>query len=94
VLEVVTSTVVDAPAANVALVVPDEAKTADWICATDASVNVAVCADAVTFVTRKTLVNVRADGTVPNASDMLSTLPLATGVDVPGCTAVPGEAEK
>ena len=36
-----------------------------------------------TFVMTKTDVNVLADGTVPNARDTLSTLPLAIEVEVP-----------
>ena len=38
----------------------------------------AVCVALLTFVTRKTEVNVRADATVPKSSASESTLPLAT----------------
>ena len=76
VLEVVTVTVVDAPAASVALDEPDEAKTTEVICGTDASVNDAVCGRPLTFVTRKTFVSVRAEATVPKSNERLSTLPL------------------
>ena len=77
VLDVVTLTVVDVPAASVALVDPDDAKTTDVICGTAASVKTAVCAEPLTFVTRKTFVSVRAEATVPKFNDRLSTLPLA-----------------
>jgi len=53
-----------------------------------------VCVAPLTFVIPKTDVNVRADGTVPKSSAMVSTLPLATAVEVPGRTAVPGTTEK
>src|SRR5215208_2966580 len=92
--EVVTVTVVVAPEASVAEPEPLEAKTADVICGTPENESVAVCAAPLTFVTRKTLVNVRAEGTVPKSTESASTLPLATGVDVPGWTAVPDETEK
>ena len=47
-----------------------------------------------TFVIRKTLGKVRADGTVPRSIESPSTSPLATAVDVPGWTSVPAETEK
>ena len=92
--DVVTVTVVDAPAASVAEPEPLEAKTTELTCATFESVSVAVCVEPLTFVTRNTVVNVRAEGTVPKSRERLSTLPLATAVDVPGCTALPGTTEK
>src|SRR4051794_5167018 len=77
--DVVTFTVVDAPAARVAEL-PPPAKATEEICATLDSARVAVRAAPLTFVTRKTEVNVRADGTVPKSSERESTLPLATVV--------------
>ena len=92
--DVVTVTVVDAPAPSMAEPEPLEANTADVTWGTPETVSVAVWAAPLTFVTRNTLVNARADGTVPKSSDMTSTLPLATEVEVPGWIAVPGETEK
>jgi hypothetical protein len=94
VFDVVTETVVDAPAASVADVVPEEAKTIAEISGTEESVIVAVCVELETFFTVKTLVNVRADGTVPSASESEFTFPEAIGVLVPTWTADPGVAEK
>jgi hypothetical protein len=76
-LEVVTVTVVDAPAASVTDVDPDDVNTTDWICGTPDSVSTAVRVELLTFVTRKTLVSVRADATVPKSSDRVSTFPEA-----------------
>src|SRR6185312_4211965 len=94
VVEVVTLSVVDAPAANVAVVPPLEANTAEETCGTDESESVAVFVAPLTFVIRKTLGKVRADGTVPRSIERPSTLPLATAVPVPGWTSVPAETEK
>src|SRR3954451_3377838 len=77
--DVVTFTVVDAPAASVTDV-PPPAKATEEICATLDSARVAVRAAPLTFVTRKIEVNVRADATVPKSSERESTLPLATVV--------------
>jgi hypothetical protein len=92
--DVVTLSVVDAPAASVTEVDPDDANTAEEICETPARASVAVCVDPDTFVILKTDVNVRADGTVPNESESESTLPLAIAAEVPACTADPGATEK
>jgi hypothetical protein len=81
--EVVTESVVDAPGASVAVVEPEEANCAETICAIDESAMVAVADELPTFVIRKTLVKVRADGTTPKSRLSESTLPLAIGVDVP-----------
>jgi hypothetical protein len=94
VVEVVTVSVVEAPAASVALPLPLEAKTAAATCGTDESVSVAVLLALLTFVIRKTLEKVRAEGTVPRSIERPSTFPAATAVAVPGCTSVPGETEK
>ena len=63
--DVVTDTVVEAPAASVAVVVPEDANTKEVICAGSEGVRTAVALELPTLVTRKTLVNVRADGTRP-----------------------------
>ena len=89
-----TLSVVEAPAANETVVPPLEAKTADATCGTDERLSVAVRVALLTFVIRKTLGNVRAEGTVPRTIESPSTFPEATAVDVPGCTSVPGETEK
>ena len=89
-----TVSVVDAPATSVTEVLPLEAKTAEATCGTDERFSVAVWVAPLTFVIRKTLEKVRADGTVPRSMDSPSTFPEATAVDVPGCTSVPGETEK
>src|SRR4051812_43949909 len=81
--DVVTVKVVEAPAPSVAEPPPLEAKTADETCGTLVSVRFAVRVAPLTFVIRKTEVNVRADGTVPKSRERLSTLPPATAVDVP-----------
>jgi hypothetical protein len=94
VVEVVTVSVVEAPAARVAEVPPLDAKTAEDTCGTDESARIAVRLALLTFVILKTLENVRAEGTVPRSIERLSTLPLATAFDVPGWTSVPGETEK
>jgi len=83
VFEVVTESVVDAPAASVAVVEPDDANATETICGTEDSVSVAVAVELLTFLIVKTLVKVRADGTVPNASESESTFPDAIGVLVP-----------
>ena len=93
-LDVVTDSVVEAPAARVALVDPEEAKTADVISGMEDIVSAAVWVELPTFLIVNTLVNVRADGTVPNASESESTFPEAIGVLVPACTAEPGVTEK
>jgi hypothetical protein len=90
----VTVTVVEAPAASVTVPAPLDAKTAELTSGTDETVNAAVCEEPETFVTRKTFVNVRAEGTRPKSTVSASTFPLATGVEVPGCTALPGVTEK
>ena len=92
--EVVTVRVVEAPAASVTELLPLEAKTAEETWATFESDSVAVRVALLTFVIRKTEVMVRAEGTVPKSSERLSTFPLATDVDVPGCTAPAGATEK
>ena len=46
------------------------------------------------FVTLKSCVNVRADGTVPTAMASVSTFPETIGVDVPGWLFDPGVTEK
>jgi hypothetical protein len=94
VVEVVTVIVVDPPEASVAEPAPLDAKTAEEIWGTPENASVAVRDAPLTFVTRKTLVKVRADGTVPKSRESASTFPLATGVDVPGWTAVPADTEK
>jgi hypothetical protein len=94
VLDVVTDSVVDAPGASVAVVEPDEANAIDVISGTEDIVSVAVADALPTFFTVKRFVNVRADGTVPKTSESESTLPDATGVDVPAWTALPGVTEK
>ena len=83
-------TLVEAPAARVADVPPLDAKATDETCAGGDGVRTAVRVCALTFLTVKTLVNVRADGTRPNARARVSTSPVAIGVDVPTCTALPG----
>jgi hypothetical protein len=83
VLDVVTESVVDAPAASVAVVEPEEAKATEAISGAEERLIVAVCVEALTFLIVKTFVNVRADGTVPNASESESTLPEAIAVLVP-----------
>jgi hypothetical protein len=92
--EVVTETVVEAPAASVAVVVPEEANCTDTIWAGSDGVRTAVALELPTLVTRKTLVKVRAEGTVPKSSESESTLPLATGVAVPAWTAPAAATEK
>ena len=82
--DVVTVSVVDAPAASVAVVELEEAKTAEAICGAPDRLEVAVCAEPETLVMRKTEVIVRAEGIVPNASERVSTSPPAMLVDVPG----------
>ena len=94
VAEVVTDSVVEAPAASVTEPLPLEAKTADETCETEESVSVAVRVAPLTFVIRKTFEKVRADGTVPRSIDRLSTSPPATAFEVPGCTSEPGVTEK
>jgi hypothetical protein len=83
VLEVVTDSVVDAPAASVAVVEPEEANATEAISGTEERLIVAVCVDALTFLIVKTFVNVRAEGTTPNDRERESTLPEAIGVLVP-----------
>jgi hypothetical protein len=90
----VTDSVVDAPAASVAVVEPEEAKATFEISGTEERLIVAVCADELTFLIVNTLVNVRAEGTVPNERESESTLPEAIGVLVPAWTAEPGVTEK
>src|SRR4051794_14289355 len=75
--ELATLTVVEAPAARVTEVPPLAAKKMDETCGTLDSERMAVRAAPLTFVTRKTEVNVRADGTVPKSRASESTLPLA-----------------
>jgi hypothetical protein len=94
VVDVVTVKFVEAPAARVADAPPLDAKTADVTCGTEERLSVAVRDAPLTLVIRKTLENVRADGTVPRSIERPSTFPAATGVDVPGCRSVPGETEK
>jgi hypothetical protein len=94
VVEVVTVSVVDAPAASVAEVPPLDAKTAELTCGTEERERVAVLLALLTFVILKTLEKVRAEGTVPRSIERPSTLPLATAVELPGWTSVPGETEK
>jgi len=91
---VATLSVVDAPAASVTDPEPLEAKIAELTWGTEERVSVAVCVEPLTFVIRKTFANVRADGTVPKSSVSAFTFPLATAVDVPGRTSVPGDTEK
>jgi hypothetical protein len=83
VFDVTTVKLVEAPAPSVAEVPPLEAKTADVTCGTE-RLSVAVRDAPLTLVIRKTLENVRADGTVPRSIERPSTLPAATAVDVPG----------
>ena len=90
VLEVVTVTVVEAPAASVALVVPVLAKSAETTWAGPLRVSTAVRLWVEMFLTVNTLVNARAEGTRENASASVSTFPVATGMEVPAWTAVPG----
>ena len=75
--DVVTLTVVEAPAARVTDVPPPAKATAE-IWGTFESVRTAVCDAPLTFVTRKTEANVRAEATVPKSSASVSTPPLAT----------------
>src|SRR3954466_11631765 len=75
--ELVTLTVVEAPAASVTEVPPLAARKMDETCGTLDSERIAVRAAPLTFVTRKTEVNVRADATVPKSSASESTFPLA-----------------
>src|SRR5207245_11743716 len=72
-----------APTELYTLSLHDALPISDEICAAPDSASVAVCDEPETFVMTKTDVNVLADGTVPNARESVSTLPLATGVDVP-----------
>jgi hypothetical protein len=71
--DVVTSTVVEAPGARVT-----ELGEREEICGTFESVRTAECDAPLTFVIRKTELNVRAEATVPKSSERLSTPPLAT----------------
>jgi hypothetical protein len=77
--DVVTSTVVEAPAASVTDV-PPPANASEEICGTFERVRTAVRDAPLTFVTRKTDENVRAEATVPKSSARLSTPPLASVV--------------
>ncbi len=72
-LEVVTVTVVEAPAASVALVVPVLAKTAETTWAEPLRVSTAVRLWVETFLIVNTPVNARAEGTRENASASVST---------------------
>ena len=80
--------VVDSPAASVTLVALRAT------CGTAVRVRFAVCVCAATFLIVKRAVNVCAFGTVPKTRASVSTPPLATGVEVPACTAVPGVTTK
>src|SRR5262245_1727579 len=75
--DVVTLTVAEAPAARVSDVPPPEKERFE-IWGTFERVSTAVRDAPLTFVTRKTGLNVRADATVPKSSARLSTPPLAT----------------
>ena len=92
--KLVTETVVEAPGARVALEEPDEAKNTDAIWAMPRLVRVAVWDWPVMFSTAKTFVNDWTEGAVPKSRASVSTLPLATGVEVPGLTALPGVTRK
>jgi len=94
VVDVVTDSVVEAPADSVAEPLPLDAKTADTTWGTDERVSVAVWVAPLMFVIWKTLEKVRAEGTVPKSIERPSTLPPATAVAVPGCTSELGETEK
>jgi len=71
---VVTARVVDAPAGSATEVFPLEAKTADATCGTDERFSVAVRVALLTFVIRKTLEKVLADGTVPRSRRQLRSM--------------------
>jgi hypothetical protein len=73
---------------------PLEAKTAAATCGTEERLSVAVLLAPLTFVMRKTLEKVLADGTVPRSIERASTLPPATAFDVPGWTSLPADTEK